>query len=78
MTDLILGATATEEGTMNKERIRMIFEYLDDLRVSGVTNMYGAGPYVEGAFSVSRREAGDLVVEWMETFSERHPDGDLR
>ena len=56
---------------MDKEKI---FEYLDNLRESGVTNMFGAGQYVEGAFSVSRREAGDLVVEWMTTFEDRHKE----
>ena len=60
---------------MDKE---VIFRYLDDLRVSGVTNMFGAGPYVEAVFPVAAHEARALVAEWMETFSERHPDGDLR
>ena len=41
-----------------------IFEYLDRLRESGVTNMFGLG----------RREAGDLLVEWMTTFEERHKE----
>ena len=50
-----------------------IFEYLDDLRESGVTNMFGAGPYVQDEFGLGRREAGELVGEWMKTFTERHP-----
>lgn len=50
-----------------------VFVYLDELRESGVTNMYGAGPYVEDEFDVDRRTARSLVVEWMETFDERHP-----
>ena len=56
---------------MDKE---IIFEYLDDLRESGVTNMYGAGSYVRDEFGLSRREAGDLLVEWMTTFEERHKE----
>ena len=56
---------------MDKE---IIFEYLDNLRESGVTNMFGAGSYVEDEFGLSRREAGDLLVEWMETFEERHKE----
>jgi len=56
---------------MDKE---IIFEYLDDLRESGVTNMYGAGSYVQDEFGLSRREAGDLLVEWMTTFEERHKE----
>lgn len=50
-----------------------VFEYLDGLRESGVTNMYGAAPYVEHRFDIGQREAVKFVVEWMETFSERHP-----
>lgn len=55
---------------VSKEKV---FVYLDELRESGVTNMYGAGPYVEDAFDLDRRTARSFVVEWMETFEERHP-----
>jgi hypothetical protein len=47
------------------------FEFLDDLRESGVTNMFGAGPYLQTAFGLSRYEAKDIVIEWMQTFSQR-------
>ena len=49
-------------------------EYLDELRESGVTNMYGAGSYVQDEFSLSERDANSILAEWMETFSERHPN----
>lgn len=55
---------------MDKE---MVFEFLDTLREGGAINMFGAGPYVQDAFGLDRREARDLVLEWMETFSTRHP-----
>ncbi len=45
--------------------------FLDALRESGAVNMFGASPYVEEAFNVSRREARALTVEWMRTFSDR-------
>lgn len=47
-------------------------EYLDALRESGVTNMYGAGQYLESAFDVNRKDASVILVFWMRTFSERH------
>jgi hypothetical protein len=47
--------------------------YLDNLRESGDTNMFGAGPYVEGVFGVSKKEAREIVGYWMKSFSERHP-----
>ncbi len=48
-------------------------EYLDELRESGETNMFGAGAYIIRQFSVSRKEAQDIVLYWMESFDERHP-----
>ena len=56
---------------MEEDREEM-FEFLDDLRESGETNMFGAGPYVQGAFGLSRSDARKVVMEWMGTFSERH------
>lgn len=47
--------------------------YLDSLRESGVTNMYGSSIYVERAFNVSRDRAEEIVAYWMQTFSRRHP-----
>ncbi len=48
-------------------------EYLDDLRDSGVTNMYGAPAYLEDEFGLSREDAVDVTAYWMHMFSERHP-----
>lgn len=47
------------------------FEYLDDLRESGVVNMFGAGEYIESEFGVSKYEAREILSQWMNTFSER-------
>ena len=47
-------------------------EYLDDLRESGETNMYGAKPYLMGDYpDLEGKEAGDILTYWMKTFSER-------
>ena len=47
--------------------------FLDELRESGVTNMFGAAPYIVEEFGVTRQEAKDLLLNWMQTFEERHP-----
>tara|TARA_R110002020_G_C15761478_1_gene727176 strand:- start:88 stop:279 length:192 start_codon:yes stop_codon:yes gene_type:complete len=47
--------------------------FLDTLRESGVTNMFGATPYIEQRFGVNYEEAKQFLVTWMETFGERHP-----
>jgi len=51
--------------------------YLDKLRKSGVTNMFGARPYLADAFypMLNDKWAGKVLVYWMHTFSERHPKG---
>lgn len=48
------------------------FNFLDSLRESGTTNMFGAGPYLQEVYGLSRYEARDIVLEWMKTYSERH------
>ena len=48
-------------------------DYLDALRDSGATNMFGAAPYLVEEFGVNRHEAKNLLFTWMKTFEERHP-----
>lgn len=51
-----------------------VFEFLDELRESGITNMFGARPYIVRKFHVESDEAGKLLTKWMRTFGERHPE----
>lgn len=51
-------------------------EYLDELRESSVTNMFGAGSYLEDEFGINRRDARTILMYWMESFNERHPRGE--
>jgi len=44
------------------------FEYLDELRESGVTNMFGAGEYLEDFFGLEKKEAKRILLKWMENF----------
>ena len=46
--------------------------FLDMLRESGVTNMYGAALYIQQQFSLDRKTANKMLFEWMRTFAERH------
>ena len=49
------------------------FAYLDALRDSGVTNMFGAAPYLQNEFpQLTRAEARAVLLEWMESFTERN------
>ena len=48
-------------------------KYLDDLRESGVCNMWGASSYLSHSYpELSDRESRDILGYWMETFGERH------
>lgn len=51
-----------------------VFQFLDDLRDSGKTNMFGAGPYLAQAFGFSQEDARGFLKEWMVSFGERHPE----
>ncbi len=50
-----------------------VFVYLDGLRESGVTNMFGARPFIEGSIGVDSTTAASLLTEWMQTYGKRHP-----
>ena len=67
---------ASVEGDQEKESgMEEYFEFLDALRESGATNMFGAGIYLEREYGMDRREARDVLKQWMETYEERHPRG---
>ena len=46
-----------------------MLSFLDDLRESGETNMFGARPYLLEDFpELARQEAGNVLSYWMKTF----------
>jgi hypothetical protein len=48
--------------------------FLDDLRKSGITNMFGAVPYIQKGLGIKNYErAKEILIYWMHSFSERHP-----
>jgi len=62
------------EAAINSESddtLEEMLDYLDDLRESGATNMFGAGTYVAETFCLSKALAKKVLVYWMETFSKR-------
>ena len=50
------------------------FRYLDTLRDSGVTNMFGAAPFLQEAFDLDKAEAKKYLMGWMKYFTEGHPE----
>ncbi len=47
------------------------FTYLNELRDSGVTNMYGAGKYLCDEFGIDKHAARDILKRWMASFDEQ-------
>lgn len=43
-------------------------EFLDNLRDSGVTNMFGAASYIVDEFGVTKQEARAVLSQWMREF----------
>lgn len=44
------------------------FRYLDRLRESGITNMYGASPFLSRQFDLTDRTARKVLTLWMDTY----------
>lgn len=45
--------------------------YLDELRESGVTNMFGATPFLQNEFALSEKYAKEVLSYWMMSFGEK-------
>lgn len=43
-----------------------VADFMDELRDSGETNMFGSGPYLEDKFGVTYHEARILVTAYMQ------------
>ena len=44
------------------------FNYLNELRESGVTNMFGAADYLMDEFGIGKREARKILAAWMKQY----------
>lgn len=60
--------TATEKKVRPEGLTEDHLKYLDDLRESGVTNMFGATPFLQEEFGLDQKTARSYLVYWMETF----------
>lgn len=52
------------------EKLKEYYNYLEQLRKSGSTNMFGASPYLESRFGLSRKEARDVLSDWMSNYDQ--------
>ena len=47
-----------------------VLEFLNILRDSGATNMFGAVPYIKDEFELDSKEAKCLLMLWMANFND--------
>ena len=50
---------------MTQQLEKDVFIFLEQLRDSGVTNMFGASPYIQEEFSLDKKTAKDLLIQWI-------------
>jgi len=43
------------------------YKYLEELRESGETNMWGATPYLMRRFGVDRKKASEILLAWIDS-----------
>lgn len=53
-----------------------VFLYLDDLRESGETNMFGAVKYIQNDFELAKPIAQKYLSDWMRNFGKKRSDDD--
>lgn len=49
---------------------QIYYDYLEELRQSGVTNMFGAAPYLMREFDLSYDEASKILRDWMGSYKQ--------
>tara|TARA_R110000824_G_scaffold65022_1_gene169696 strand:- start:12591 stop:12818 length:228 start_codon:yes stop_codon:yes gene_type:complete len=47
-----------------------VFNYLDDLKESGETNMFGATPYIMETFEINKSMSKQFLTDWMESYKD--------
>ena len=62
------------EKEYNEEWIEY-YRWLEDLRQSGITNMYGATPYLKEAFPEVCNDAQRILGSWMKNYNALISDG---
>jgi hypothetical protein len=66
MTNNNIEPKPTRPASVTQEHL----EYLDELRESGETNMFGARPYLINEFGLDKREAAEILSYWMKSFGD--------
>jgi hypothetical protein len=44
-----------------------VFTFLEQLRDSGITNMFGATSFIQEEFGLDKKTAKNLLIQWIKT-----------
>lgn len=53
---------------MIRPEYKKYYIYLENLRRTGIVNMYGAGIYLENDFGLSHKDARHILAMWMKDY----------
>jgi hypothetical protein len=53
-----------------KEEWNDYYCFLNNLRASGITNMFGGAPYLMSSFDLPKKLAVEILLNWMENYDE--------
>lgn len=53
----------------------IFYIFLEDLRQSGITNMYAASPYLVKHYDLEKKKANDVLRSWMKNYTQLKQDG---
>ena len=63
-----------EDKTMDVFSSQITFAYLDELRDSGVTNMWGATAWLIDEYDIDDNLAKDILLAWMDWVNQGRPN----
>ena len=61
---------------MKKGDLKEYFDFLNDLRESGVVNMFGAAKNLYDKFELTMDEARSVLLEWMDSFNDEDDEAE--
>ena len=66
----IVKSDSIMRGKLEEGVVKDMHIFLNDLRDSGVTNMFGAAPYLQKEFGIDQKSARQVLANWMQSFDE--------
>jgi hypothetical protein len=66
----IVKSNSIMRGKLEEGVVKQMHQFLNDLRDSGVTNMFGAAPYLQKEFGIDQKSARQVLANWMQSFDE--------